>query len=81
LTGCQGELVEEEFNVLIEDAEGNIIVDEKVVSQPNGFMDFWLPRNKTYQVKIEHLASGKKVEAELSTFKDDGTCITDMQLM
>ena len=37
LTGCQGELVEEEFDVFIEDTEGNVILEEKVKSQANDF--------------------------------------------
>src|SRR5699024_7421703 len=38
LTGCQGELVEEEFEVYIQDKEGNVIVDEKMTSLENGFL-------------------------------------------
>src|SRR5690625_7008855 len=30
LTGCQGELVEKEFDVYIEDEEGNVVVDETI---------------------------------------------------
>jgi hypothetical protein len=78
LTGCQGELADKEFDVYIEDTEGNVILDEKVKSQANGFFDLWLPRDKTYQVKIKY--DGKVSESEISTFKDDGTCITTMQL-
>lgn len=80
LTGCQGELDNEEFHVLIEDSEGTVIVDETRTSQPNGFMDFWLPRDQIYQVKIKHVSTGKTVESELSTKKNAGTCITTMQL-
>lgn len=78
LTGCQGEMVEETFDVYIEDSEGNVIVDEKMTTFENGFIDLWLPRNDTYQIKIEH--SGKTVESEISTYEDDPTCITTMQL-
>ena len=78
LTGCQGELVEEEFDVFIEDMEGNVIIDEKVKSQTNGFIDLWIPRDKTYRIKIKH--DGKVSESEISTFENDGTCITNMQL-
>jgi len=78
LTGCQGELVEEEFDVFIEDMEGNVIIDEKVKSQTNGFIDLWIPRDKTYRIKIKHV--GKVSESEISTFENDGTCITNMQL-
>ncbi len=72
-------MVEEEFKIVIEDTDGNVLVDETRKSQPNGFIDYWLPRNKTYQVKIEH--DGKKVDSQISTFEDDGTCITNLQLM
>jgi hypothetical protein len=78
LTGCQGELVEEEFDVYIKDMEGNVILEEKVKSQSNGFFDLWLPRDKTYRIKIEH--GGKVSESEISTFENDATCISTMQL-
>lgn len=79
LTSCQGEMVEEEFAVYIEDTKGNVIVDETMKTLENGFIDLWLPRDETYQVKIEH--EGLVTEAELSTFENDDTCVTTMQLM
>lgn len=45
---------------------GIIIVDE-TMTIANGFIDIWLPRDKTFQVKIEH--NGKIAESEISTFK------------
>lgn len=78
LTGCQGELSEDEFSVYIEDNEGNVIVDQTMKSQSNGFIDLWLPRDKKYNVTIEH--DGKKAKSELSTYKSDNTCVTTMQL-
>ena len=78
LTGCQGELADKEFDVYIEDTEGNVILDEKLKAKSNGFFDLWLPRDKTYQVKIKY--DGKVSESEISTFENDGTCITTMQL-
>jgi len=79
LTGCQGELVEKEFDVYIEDEDGNVLVDEKMTSLKNGFIDFWLPRDKTYNVEIQY--DGKTAESEISTFEGDNTCITTMQLI
>ncbi len=70
--------MEKEFDVYIEDVENNVILDETLKSQSNGFIDLWLPRDKTYQITITH--DGKKVESEFSTFENDGTCITTMQL-
>lgn len=79
LTGCQGELVEKEFAVYIQDEKGNVVVDKTMASFKNGFIDLWLPRDKTYQVKIEY--DGKAAESEISTFEGDNTCITTMRLM
>lgn len=78
LTGCQGEMVNKEFDVYIEDTEGNVVLEDTLKTEANGFIDLWLPRNQTYKVIITH--NGKKVESELSTYEQDGTCITTMQL-
>ncbi|KAB8138026.1 hypothetical protein F9U64_06775 [Gracilibacillus oryzae] len=78
LTGCQGELVEQPFDVYIEDKEGNVIVNETITSFKNGFIDLWLPRGETFQVKIKH--QGKTAKSEISTFEGDNTCITSMKL-
>lgn len=78
LTGCQGELAEEEFEVYIEDNDGNIVVDETMTSFANGFIDLWLERDNTYNITIVY--GEKKVESEFSTFENDITCITTMQL-
>lgn len=72
-------MVGEEFDVYIEDMEGNVVVDETMTSQSNGFIDLWLPRDKTYRTTIKH--NGKIVESEFSSFKNDDTCITTMQLV
>ncbi|WP_079709631.1 CueP family metal-binding protein [Paraliobacillus ryukyuensis] len=79
LTGCQGELVNETFQVYIKDNDGNVLVNKQMKSQKNGFFDLWLPRDKTYQVKIEQ--NGKVAKSEISTYNTDGTCITTMQLI
>lgn len=79
LTGCQGEMTEQEFTLSVQDAEGNLVMDnETVKSQPNGFIDLWLPRDNTYHVTIEQ--NGKKAESEISTFEENDTCISTMQL-
>lgn len=78
LTGCQGELINEEFDVYIEDSKGNVVVDQTMTTYENGFIDLWVPREETYQVTITQ--DGKIAKSEFSTFKDDKTCITTMQL-
>lgn len=78
LTGCQGELADQDFDLLIEDKDGKVIVDETMNSGPNGFIDLWLPRDQTFQVTITQ--DEKEVLSEISTFENSGTCITTMQL-
>ncbi|AET61968.1 hypothetical protein HPL003_26270 [Paenibacillus terrae HPL-003] len=79
LTGCQGEMKDEEFSVTIHDSAGNSVMNKTLMkSQPNGFIDLWLPRDKTYSVTVEH--EGKTANSQISTFKKDDTCITTMQL-
>lgn len=71
-------MVEEEFRVYIEDDGGEVIVDQTMRSLKNGFIDLWLPRERTYQITIEH--DGKKAVETVSTYESDSTCITTMQL-
>ena len=78
LTGCQGELANEEFDVHIEDEDGNVVVDEMMTALENGFMDLWLPRDQNYHVTIEH--DEGVAETDISTYEGDDTCITTMQL-
>ena len=79
LTGCQGELVNKDFNVYIQDEDGKVIIDETMTSLENGFIDIWLAREKIYQVRINY--GEKTSETTISTYKDDNTCITTMQLI
>lgn len=78
LTGCQGELVDVDFDFHIEDEEGNVVLSETLNSEANGFVDIWLPRDKTFNVKVTY--DGKEVDSKISTFEKDGTCVTTMQL-
>ncbi|GAA0391718.1 CueP family metal-binding protein [Paenibacillus motobuensis] len=78
LTGCRGELMNEEFEVYIEDRQGNVIRDEKLTSNSHGFIDLWLPRDKEYSISITQ--NEKTAESNFSTFESDDTCITTMKL-
>ncbi|MGW8956931.1 CueP family metal-binding protein [Paenibacillus sp. NPDC055715] len=79
LTGCQGEMKDEEFSVTIHDSDGNSVMNKtSIKSQTNGFIDLWLPRDKTYSVTVEH--EGKTAKSKISTFENDDTCMTTMQL-
>lgn len=79
LTGCRGEMANEVFDIFIEDTKGNVILDQAMKSQANGFVDLWLPRDHRYRVTIEN--GGRAHVSEISTFESDNTCITTMQLI
>lgn len=78
LTGCKGELVNKNFEVLITNMNGDVIIEKIINSGDNGFLDFWLPRNTEYKVQIKY--QDKISEMNISTFVEDPTCITTMKL-
>ncbi|TLS52712.1 hypothetical protein FE782_08775 [Paenibacillus antri] len=78
LTGCRGELANMSFDVTIEDSDGRTVFDRAVTSQPNGFIDLWLPRDDKYRVTIER--DGLSTTSTISTFEGDNTCIATMRL-
>lgn len=78
LTGCQGELIGEDFNVKVEDKTGKVILDEIKQTESNGFIDLWLPRDGVFEVTITQ--DDKKSVSEITTYEGDNTCITTMQL-
>lgn len=79
LTGCQGELPGEAFDLVVEDETGTPVMEKTVETGDNGFMDLWLPRNGTFRVTISR--EGRTAKADISTFEGDPTCITTMQLL
>lgn len=79
LTGCQGELKNEEMDVKITDDQGEVHVDEKLMTLENGFLDFWLPRDRNYTMEINY--DDKALKHDFSTFEGDSTCLTDLQLI
>lgn len=78
IVGCQGELDNQDFDIYIEDLSGNVVYDETRNSGANGFVDIWLPSDQMYNILISY--DGKIAGSRISTFEDDNTCITTMQL-
>lgn len=78
LTGCQGELANEKMDVKITDKQGEVHIDQSLTTLENGFMDFWLPRDREYTIEISY--QDKYVEHVFSTFDGNSTCLTDLQL-
>lgn len=80
LTGCVGELQNEEITVsLIDSATGEAVLDEVVQTYDNGFVGFWVPRNLEGTLTITH--DGLRASEDFSTVGTGArTCITTMQL-
>lgn len=78
LTGCKGEMANESFKVTVTDQTGKTVLSRSMVSHPNGFIDLWLPRDNTYNVTVEN--GEKRAQSRITTFENDNTCITTMQL-
>lgn len=78
LTTCLGELQDEEIQVNITAADGTVLVDETRQTFSNGFLGFWLPKDIDATITLER--DGQTVSAPLSTYEDDPTCLTTLQL-
>ncbi len=78
LVTCRGELKNTTFYVLIKDDLDNIIVDQVVTSENNGFAGLWLPRNMTGTIYVEY--NNFSATSEIETFNDSNTCLTTLKL-
>lgn len=78
LASCQGEMVQEQIQVRITDADGTTLVDEPVTTGTNGFAGFWLPRDITGTIQVEH--DGRTGAVDFATDAESPTCLTGLQL-
>lgn len=80
LTTCQGELTEQDVHVrIVDDATGEVLVDEQRTTFQNGFVGLWLPRD--LQGTLEVTYEGLTTQVPFTTDEDGATCLTtDLQL-
>ncbi|MGF3054992.1 CueP family metal-binding protein [Microbacterium sp. YY-01] len=80
LTTCVGELRNTEVHVtVIDDASGEIVLDEQRTTFDNGFVGLWLPRDKEMTMTIT--SAGMSAVASIDTSDPDAaTCLTTLQL-
>lgn len=79
LTGCRGELQNEEMYItIVNEDTGEEIISSNVVTYNNGFIGFWLPRNINASINIEY--DNKAGQFNFSTTNDSPTCITVIEL-
>ena len=78
MSSCKGELAQTKLNVKAVDQSGTVIMDKPVSTLKNGFMELWLPRNRTINLTISGL--NRSAKDVITTTDDSATCITTMQL-
>ncbi|MGW9019854.1 CueP family metal-binding protein [Leucobacter chromiiresistens] len=79
LTTCLGEMGDERIDVTISDAAtGEVVVNETATTYANGFIGYWLPRDREHVVTVRQ--GGLAGETRFSTASDGPTCITDLRL-
>lgn len=79
LTTCVGELGGQEVTVqVVDDATGEVYVDETRTLEDNGFAGFWLPSDVTATVTVT--AGDRTGSASVATGAEDLTCLTGLRL-
>ena len=78
MSSCQGELTQMKLNVKAVDQSGTVIMDRPVSTLRSGFMELWLPRNRTINLTISGL--NRSATDVITTTDGSATCITTMQL-
>ena len=78
MSSCKGELAQTKLNVKSVDQSGTVIMDKPVSTLRNGFMELWLPRNRTINLTISGL--NRSATDVITTSDGRATCITTMQL-
>lgn len=79
LTTCRGELRNEAVTVsFTTDVGKEILKEEKLTTNDNGFVGLWLPRNVSGELNIN--TGDRSVTGGISTSETDPTCVTTMQL-
>ena len=78
MSSCQGELTQTKLNVKAVDQSGTTIMDKPVTTLKSGFMELWLPRNRTINLTIS--GQNRSATDVITTSDGSDTCITTMQL-
>lgn len=80
LTTCTGEMQTEDVQVTVtNETSGEVLIDEEMQTQQNGFVGLWLPRD--IEATIDVAQDDLSASATVSTSNDDDlTCLTTMQL-
>ena len=66
------------FDVTATDQNGDVLVNESIVTLKNGFFELWLPRDRGIKLKIQ--GSGRQAIGRIGTFDGSKTCVTTFRL-
>jgi hypothetical protein len=66
------------FDVIATDQDGNALINGTMTTLRNGFMELWLPRDRSIHLTIS--AKGRKAGGSIGTYDQSNTCITTFQL-
>lgn len=78
MSSCQGELTQTNLMVEAVDQSGRVIIDGPVSTLKNGFMELWLPRNRTINLTVSGF--NRSANEMITTSDSSNTCITTIQL-
>jgi hypothetical protein len=71
---CMAEMTNAQIFYSIEEVDGSFFIQGRGDTGNNGFLDIYLPLNRTFQMSIN--VNGLKGEVTITTFPDSPTCIT-----
>jgi hypothetical protein len=78
MSSCQGELPGKTFAVSAVDSKGHELINGNVTTLKNGFLELWLPRDRSIQLTITGM--GREAEGRIGTYRGSDTCLTTFQL-
>lgn len=74
LTSCQGEMKNQAFSVKVVLEDGTVYLEKELVSENNGFVGLWLPKDIKGVLHINF--EDMHVSSSISTYEEDPTCLT-----
>ncbi len=78
LTTCVGELSNQDVDLTVTDASGEVLINEQRTTFDNGFVGVWVPVDSNGTIEITY--DGLTGTTNFSTGSESATCITDLQL-
>ena len=78
LTTCVGELSNDDVDLTVTHASGEVLVNEQRTTFDNGFVGVWVPADSSGTIEVTY--DGMTGTTDFSTSRESATCITDLQL-